>query len=101
MPWPEWQQSSSAVSRHAAGSGATSSSNRSSSLIWPACVKSTGQIVSSMPSTSSPCGSTCCPPWPEKWKKSTSPGEAPATSQRIPSMMLVRVGCAADCRASS
>ncbi len=50
-----------------------------------------GQMVSLYPSASMPESSIFCDPWPEKWKKSTSPLCAPATSHWQARRMLSRV----------
>mmetsp|Transcript_92192 Transcript_92192/g.286937 ORF Transcript_92192/g.286937 Transcript_92192/m.286937 type:complete len:260 (+) Transcript_92192:2-781(+) len=51
-PVPLWQQSMTAVSRTPSGKCLTASSAISSSVSWPADLKSTGRMVSFMPSSS-------------------------------------------------
>ena len=100
-PVPLWHESISAVRRTPSGRVRTKIRPISSSVIWPATLKSLGRIVSFIPSSSYPCGSGCCAPWPLNAKNRTSPGSTSWVNQRIPFKMFARVGSPLGPRAPS
>mmetsp|Transcript_50782 Transcript_50782/g.146511 ORF Transcript_50782/g.146511 Transcript_50782/m.146511 type:complete len:291 (+) Transcript_50782:205-1077(+) len=100
MPVPLWQQSITAVSRTPSGKGLTTRSLILSSVIIPACSKSTGRMVSCIPSSSKPFGSSSWAPCPEKWKNKASPGSASSASQPRALSIFARVGASLPGRSS-